>query len=62
MSRSIQIAIALVLIVVGGLWSGQGAGYIPGSFMSGDRTWLYIGVVVLVVGLALLTRAVRRRP
>ena len=61
MSRPIQIAIAIALIVLGGLWSGQGAGYIPGSFMSGDRTWLYIGIVLLIAGLALLTRAVRRR-
>jgi hypothetical protein len=60
MSRPIQIVIAFVLIVLGALWSGQGAGWIPGSFMSGDRTWLVIGVVVLVAGLALLLRAVRR--
>ena len=62
MSRPIQIAIAIVLIVLGALWSGQGAGYIPGSFMSGDRTWLYIGIILLVAGLALLIRSVRRRP
>jgi hypothetical protein len=61
MSRSIQIVVAIVLIVLGALWSGQGAGYIPGSFMSGDRTWLAIGVILLLAGLVLLLRALRRR-
>jgi hypothetical protein len=60
MSRPIQIVIAIVLIVVGALWSGQGAGWIPGSFMSGDRTWLYVGIVLLAAGLVLLLRALRR--
>jgi hypothetical protein len=60
MARSIQIVVAIVLIVLGALWSGQGAGYIPGSFMSGDRTWLVVGLVLLVAGLALVWRALRR--
>jgi hypothetical protein len=61
MNRLIQIVIAFVLIVLGALWSGQGAGYIPGSFMSGDRTWLVIGVILLLAGLVLLLRALLRR-
>jgi hypothetical protein len=60
MARSIRIVVAIVLILAGALWSGQGAGYIPGSFMSGDRMWLVIGIVLLVAGLGLLLRAVRR--
>ena len=62
MSRRIQIILAILLLALGALWSGQGAGYIPGSFMSGDRTWLVVGIVLLVAGLVLLLRAARRRP
>jgi hypothetical protein len=61
MGHSIQIVVAIVLIVLGALWSGQGAGYIPGSFMTGDRTWLVVGLVLLVAGIVLLLRALRRR-
>ncbi len=56
-----------VLIVVGGialllglLWIGQGAGLIPGSFMTGDRTWLGIGLAVACVGAVLVYVALQR--
>jgi hypothetical protein len=39
----------------------QGAGVLPGSYMTGDRTWLVIGSVMVVGGLALAWWA-RRRP
>jgi hypothetical protein len=47
-------AIAVVLILLGGLWVLQGANLVGGSFMSGQSQWLYIGVVVLVAGLIAL--------
>jgi len=47
---------------VGAVWIGQGAGLIKGSFMTGSRTWLAIGLLCLVVGLLLLFLALRRRP
>jgi hypothetical protein len=43
------------------VFAGQGANLIPGSSMTGDRTWLYIGLVLVVVGIILLVIAVRRR-
>jgi hypothetical protein len=46
------IVIAVLLILVGGTFAGQGLGYIPGSFMTGDITWFWIGGVMVVVGLA----------
>ena len=42
MKRGRLIA-AVMLLLVGLIWMGQGAGLIPGSFMTGDRTWLVIG-------------------
>ena len=43
----------LLLLLVGLIWVLQGAGVIGGSFMSGQKLWLGIGIVVGVVGLAL---------
>lgn len=42
--------------LIGLVWIGQGAGLIPGSFMTGDSLWLVVGAVFLVVGVALLAR------
>ena len=46
----------LVLVIVGGIWFSQGIGVLPGSFMSGDRTWAYIGGAVVLAGALLILR------
>ncbi|KKC35071.1 hypothetical protein WH87_18125 [Devosia epidermidihirudinis] len=51
----------IVLLVIGGLWTLQGSNVIAGSAMSGQSHWLYIGIVVLVAGIALLIWSVRER-
>ena len=33
---------------------------LPGSFMTGQRMWLIIGVIVAIVGLALAYNGIRR--
>jgi di/tricarboxylate transporter len=48
-----RLGIAVVLALVGGVWLGQGLGYIGGSFMTRDLTWAVIGAVLLVVAAAL---------
>jgi hypothetical protein len=48
-------------VLVGGVWIGQGAGLIKGSFMTGSPTWLAIGLLCFVVGVFLIFLAVRRR-
>ena len=50
----IRRAIALALLVVGGVWLFQGIGVIEGSFMTGEAVWAVIGVICVVAGLALL--------
>ena len=47
--------------LLGGLWTLQGVGVVGGSFMTGSRLWLVIGLVLVVAGVALLLR-LRRRP
>jgi hypothetical protein len=50
----IRRAIAVALIVVGGVWFFQGVGVIEGSFMTGEALWAVIGAVCVVAGVALL--------
>lgn len=58
---ALTIAGALALLM-GLIFAGQGANLIPGSFMTGDSTWLVIGIILAVVGAVLLIVALRRRP
>ena len=60
-ARTIGLIIGGLAVLVGGVWIGQGAGFIKGSFMTGSRTWLAIGLLCLVVGLLLIFLALRRR-
>lgn len=49
-------------MLIGAIWTLQGANLLGGSFMTGSRTWLVIGLIVLVAGVALLVRSLRPRP
>ncbi|GAA3111632.1 hypothetical protein GCM10010464_88030 [Pseudonocardia yunnanensis] len=54
-------ALGVLLFVIGGVWTLQGADLLGGSFMSGSRTWLVIGLLVLIGGIALISSSVRSR-
>ena len=56
-----SIVLGVVALAIGGLFIGQGLGVTPGSFMTGDRTWFYVGLVVAVVGVVLIALALARR-
>ena len=55
-----SLILGLIAIFAGGVWIMQGAGVLPGSFMTGQRMWLYIGIIVAIVGLALAYNGIRR--
>jgi uncharacterized Tic20 family protein len=55
------VIVGVVALVIGGVFAGQGANLIPGSSMTGDPTWLYIGLALAVVGIVLIVVGVRRR-
>ncbi|MDX8479196.1 hypothetical protein RFN28_12010 [Mesorhizobium sp. VK24D] len=59
--RLIRILLALIVLAIGVLWSLQGLGLVPGSFMTGQREWLYIGLITILVGLIGLRWANRSR-
>lgn len=46
--------VGVVMCAVGGLWIGQGSGAVRGSMMTGHSQYTALGVVVVVVGLAML--------
>ena len=55
------VIVGVVALVIGGVFAGQGANLIQGSSMTGDPTWLYIGLALAVVGIVLIVVGVRRR-
>ena len=48
--------LGVVLVAVGAVWILQGANVLPGSFMTGQPLWLWIGNACVFVGLVLLVR------
>lgn len=62
MNRGLTV-LGVILLLVGALWALQGVGVVGGSFMTGERNWLVIGLATAVVGMALLAWGYRtRRP
>ena len=55
-------SIGVLVVLVGAVFAGQGLGYIPGSFMTGDMHWFWIGGAMVVVGLAVVAATFIRRP
>ena len=51
--RGALVIVGVLLLLVGFVFAGQGLGYIPGSFMTGDMKWFWIGSAMVVIGLAL---------
>jgi len=60
-AAGIRIAIGIVMVLVGGVWIGQGAGWIHGSYMTGEALWLVIGIVVAVIGVWLIAGVISSR-
>ncbi|HEV3097948.1 MAG TPA: hypothetical protein VG104_12420 [Candidatus Dormibacteraeota bacterium] len=55
-----SLVLGVIALLVGAIWILQGAGVLPGSFMTGQRMWLVIGIVVAILGLALTYRGLQR--
>ena len=59
--RVIGLGLAVLMVLVGGLWTFQGLGYVGGSSMTGSTTWAIIGPVVAGLGVALAIVVLQRR-
>jgi hypothetical protein len=57
-----RLIMAVLLILVGAVWIGQGTGVLTGeSFMVGDPVWAIIGLALVAAGIAMAVIAWRRR-
>lgn len=59
--RTILNILGILLILSGGIFFLQGINVLPGSFMTGDPQWAINGGVMILVALALLFWANRRK-
>ena len=53
MTRALGLTVAVIMVIVGLVWTFQGLGYLEGSFMTDSTTWAVIGPVVAGFGVAL---------
>ena len=53
--------VGVLVLLAGAVFAGQGLGFIPGSYMSGDIKWFWIGGTMVVVGLVLAVVGFGRR-
>ena len=51
----------VLMLLVGGLWTFQGLGYVKGSPMTGVQTWAVVGPIVAGLGVALVIVGLGRR-
>jgi hypothetical protein len=54
--------IGVLIVLTGAVFAGQGLGYIPGSIMTNDPKWFWIGSSMVVAGLALGAAGFLGRP
>ena len=54
MRKALPWIVAVAMVVVGGIWTFQGLGYLEGSPMTGVSLWAIVGPVVAGFGLALM--------
>ncbi|HYT16730.1 MAG TPA: hypothetical protein VEO18_00580 [Thermoplasmata archaeon] len=52
--RILLVVLGVLVSLAGAVWALQGAGFLLGSFMSNDPTWLWIGVVTALIGVGIL--------
>ncbi len=52
--RILLVVLGVLVSLAGAVWSLQGAGFLLGSFMSNDPTWLWIGVITALIGVGIL--------
>jgi hypothetical protein len=53
LGRSVGLAVAVVMVAVGALWTGQGLGWVGGSSMTVESQWAVIGPITAGLGVAL---------
>ena len=60
--RLIAVVFGVLITLAGIVWALQGLGVIPGSFMSNNPPWIWIGGATALVGVALVAIGLRYGP
>lgn len=60
--RIIAVVFGVLITLAGIAWGLQGLGVIPGSFMSNNPSWIWIGGATALVGVALVAIGLRYGP
>ncbi len=48
--RYVLLVVGGLMALMGGVWTLQGVGVLPGSFMTGQSFWAVVGSLTLVAG------------
>ncbi|MEJ7631070.1 MAG: hypothetical protein WKF28_01085 [Rubrobacteraceae bacterium] len=48
--RYVLLIVGGLMALMGGVWTLQGVGILPGSFMTGQSFWAVVGSLTLVAG------------
>lgn len=56
MTDRTRLYVGLAVVVVGLIWTGQGLGWIGGSFMTGQTLWVIVGPLVALGGVLFVLR------
>ena len=57
----LRLTIAVVLLLVGLVWVGQGIGLVHGSAMTGSSFWALVGIVFVAIAAVLALSGIRAR-
>jgi hypothetical protein len=61
MRKLLPVVLGALMLVVGGVWTMQGLGYLEGSPMTGVEIWAILGPIVAGFGVALMLVGLRLR-
>lgn len=56
-----RAVLGVLSLIAGAIWIAQGSGALHGSSMTGEGQWTVIGIVLVVVGAALVISSRRAR-
>ena len=57
--RWILLGLGVLLLLTGVVWTLQGVGILPGSYMTGQTFWAVMGVLALIAGAGLCVAGLR---
>lgn len=57
-----MVIVGILLVLVGVVFALQGDGVIGGSMMSGNSTYIYVGAIVVIIGVIVLALGAMSKP